>query len=47
VRHITSGLFTVPTTIAGFGKRLYAVNAKFGTPPAGTPYNVVQVGKRG
>jgi sugar lactone lactonase YvrE len=47
VRHITSGLFNVPTTIAEFGKRLYAVNAKFGTPPAGTPYSVVQVGKKG
>ena len=47
VRHITSGSFQVPTTIDEFGRRIYAVNAKFGTPPAGTPYNVVQVQKKG
>lgn len=37
--------FNVPTTIAEFGNSLYAVNAKFGTPPANTPYEVVKVGK--
>jgi hypothetical protein len=42
---ITNPNFNVPTTIAEFGKSLYAVNAKFGTPPAGTPYEVVKVGK--
>ena len=34
--------FQVPTTIARFGHRLYAVNARFGTPPTpATPYSVV------
>jgi sugar lactone lactonase YvrE len=36
VRHITDPDFDVPTTIDDFGKRLYAVNARFrpmGTPP--------------
>ena len=41
---ITSPLFRVPTTIARFGSSLYAVNARFGTPPTpDTDYNVVQV----
>jgi sugar lactone lactonase YvrE len=31
---ITSSDFRVPTTIARFGGSLYAVNARFGTPPA-------------
>jgi sugar lactone lactonase YvrE len=31
VRTITSGDFDIPTTIARHGKRLYAVNARFGT----------------
>jgi sugar lactone lactonase YvrE len=40
---ITDPNFSVPTTIAGFGDYLYAVNAKFGTPATGTAYEVVQV----
>jgi sugar lactone lactonase YvrE len=45
-RVITDTAFSVPTTIAPFGKWLYAVNAKFGAPaPAGIPYEVVQVNK--
>lgn len=43
-RTITSPNFDVPTTIARFGSRLYAVNARFTTPPTPTtPYTVVQV----
>lgn len=43
-RTITSPLFRVPTTIAGFGKSLYVVNARFGTPPTpDTDYDVVRV----
>ena len=41
---ITDSDFNIPTTIARFGDTLYAVNAKFGTPQAGTPYEVVAVG---
>jgi sugar lactone lactonase YvrE len=43
-RTITDSDFDVPTTIAGFGKWLYAVNARFGTAsgPDAT-YQVVQV----
>ena len=41
---ITSPLFRVPTTIARFGSSLYAVNARFGTPPTpDTDYDVVRV----
>lgn len=41
---ITDPAFRVPTTIAGFGDRLYVVNARFGTPPTpNTEYEVVQV----
>ena len=40
---ITNPNFNVPTTAGVFGSSLYAVNAKFGTPPAGTPYEVVRV----
>jgi sugar lactone lactonase YvrE len=41
---ITSPLFRVPTTIAGFGDALYVVNARFGTPPTpDTEYEVVRV----
>ena len=43
---ITSPDFVVPTTAAAFGSSLYAVNAKFGTPPAGTDYEVVRVARR-
>ena len=41
---ITSSSFRVPTTIARFGNSLYAVNARFGTPPTpDTEYEVVRV----
>jgi sugar lactone lactonase YvrE len=43
-RTITSPNFDVPTTIARHGARLYAVNARFGTPATPTTaYSVVQV----
>jgi hypothetical protein len=43
---ITSPLFRVPTTVAEFGSRLYAVNARFGTPPGpDVDYDVVRVQK--
>lgn len=41
---ITQANFDVPTTIAFFGNALYAVNARFTTPPTPTTeYNVVRV----
>ena len=41
---LTDSDFDVPTTIAEFGKYLYAVNARFGvTSPATQPYSVVRV----
>jgi sugar lactone lactonase YvrE len=41
---ITSPSFDVPTTVAMFGSRLYAVNARFTTPPTPTTtYSVEQV----
>ena len=41
---ITDSDFRVPTTIARFGDSLYAVNARFGTPPTpDTKYEVVRV----
>lgn len=41
---LTSEAFDVPTTAARFGRSLYAVNAKFGTPPLPTtPYEIVRV----
>jgi sugar lactone lactonase YvrE len=41
---ITSTSFRVPTTIAKFGDALYAVNARFDTPPTpDTEYEVVRV----
>jgi sugar lactone lactonase YvrE len=44
-RTITDPDFDVPTTIARSGKRLYVVNARFGTPPTPeTEYDVVKVG---
>jgi streptogramin lyase len=44
VNIITDDDFRVPTTIARFGRYLYAVNARFGTPPTpDTEYEVVQV----
>ncbi len=46
VSHITNPAFDVPTTIAEFGHSLYAVNARFGTPPTPTTeYDIVQVTK--
>ena len=43
-RTITDSDFDVPTTIDRHGKSLYAVNARFGTPPGpSTTYSVVQV----
>lgn len=43
---ITDSDFRVPTTIARFGNSLYAVNARFGTPPTpDTEYEVVRVSK--
>ncbi len=43
-RTITDPGFDVPTTIGRLGKRLYAVNARFGTTPTpSTEYSVVQV----
>jgi sugar lactone lactonase YvrE len=46
VRTITHPDFDVPTTIDEFGRRLYAVNARFSTPPTPeTPYWVTQVRK--
>lgn len=44
--HLTHPDFAVPTTIAELGQRLYAVNARFGTPVTPTtPYWVTQVRK--
>jgi sugar lactone lactonase YvrE len=46
-RTITSTDFQVPTTVAKFGSSLYAVNARFGTPPTPTTdYTVVRVSAR-
>jgi sugar lactone lactonase YvrE len=44
---ITSSAFDVPTTIAPFGNSLYAVNARFTTPPTpDTEYTVVRVPRK-
>jgi len=43
---ITSSLFRVPTTIAGFGNALYAVNARFGPPPPPDEFEVVRVPRK-
>jgi outer membrane protein assembly factor BamB len=41
---ITNPAFDVPTTLVGFGNALYAVNARFGTPPTpDTAYDIVRV----
>ena len=45
VTRITDDRFVVPTTIDDLGRRLYAVNARFGSPPATTDYQVIQVRK--
>jgi len=41
----TTAQFSVPTTIAKLGSRLYAVNARFGTPPTGAEYWITQFPK--
>jgi sugar lactone lactonase YvrE len=47
VNRISSSTFRVPTTIAAFGGALYAVNARFDTPPTpNTDYDVVRVPNR-
>ncbi len=44
---ITSPNFDVPTTLAAHGSSLYAVNARFNTPPTpSTPYTIVRVSAR-
>ncbi len=46
VARVTDPTFSVPTTIDEFGNRLYAVNARFGAPPAPTtPYWLTQLRK--
>lgn len=40
---LTDPDFAIPTTVALFGGTLYAVNARFGTDPEGTPYQIVKV----
>jgi sugar lactone lactonase YvrE len=43
---LTDPRFDVPTTLDEFGRRLYAVNARFGTPsPASAEYQVLQLRK--
>ena len=43
-RVITSPLFDIPTTIARFGNSLYAINARFSTPPTPTTtYTIAKV----
>ena len=42
---IKDSRFAIPTTIDDYKKFLYAVNARFGSPPASTDYQVVQVAK--
>lgn len=45
VDDITSPDFSIPTTVAGFGDSLYAVNARFGMPIAGTDYWITRVSR--
>ena len=42
---ITNPLFNIPTTAAVFGDSLYVVNAKFGSPPATTDYEIIKVSR--
>jgi sugar lactone lactonase YvrE len=43
---ITDPAFDIPTTLAGFGSRLYTVNARFATPPTpNTAYDIVQISR--
>jgi hypothetical protein len=44
---LTDPRFDTPTTVAAFGDALYAVNARFNTPPTPTTsYTIVRVGAR-
>ena len=44
VTRVTDPRFDVPTTIAGYGPRLYLPNARFSTPPTpDTPYTAVAI----
>ena len=46
VEHLTDPALDVPTTIAEFGRWLYAVNARFGIPDPGTEdYSVIRLEK--
>ena len=46
VTRLANPNFSVPTTIDDHGKRLYAVNARFGTPnPGSAAYQVVKLRK--
>lgn len=47
IAELTDSDFNVPTTIAFNRGDLWAVNAKFGTAPAGTPYELVRVDLKG
>jgi streptogramin lyase len=42
---ISSPLFNVPTTAKVFGSSLYVVNAKFGSDPGVTDYEIVRVAR--
>jgi hypothetical protein len=45
VAELTDEDFDIPTTVAAIGDRLYAINARFSTPPTPeTTYDVVKVG---
>jgi DNA-binding beta-propeller fold protein YncE len=45
IRELTDPDFDIPTTVARIGFKLYAINARFSTPPTPTtPYDVVKVG---
>ena len=46
LRRLTDTRFDVPTTLDDFGRRLYLVNARFGTPnPGSAEYHVLQIRK--
>ena len=45
LRRISSSDFSVPTTVAEQGSRLYAVNARFGVIPPPTEFWITKVGK--
>jgi len=45
VDDIASPDFSIPTTIAGFGDSLYAVNARFVSPIPGTAYWITRVSR--